>query len=338
MKLYGGIDLHSNNSVINLLDERDKVVYNKRLPNDLPTILSELSPYQSQIEGLAVESTFNWYWLVDGLKEEGYEVHLVNTAAVQTYTGLKYTNDAHDARWLAHLLRLGILPTGYIYPKEERAVRDLLRKRMQMVRMRTTNLLSIQNLFTRNTGDSISGDAIKRMPAEDVAILLPHEDHALALSCNLSVLQQCQQQIKILERVVLRRTRLRPEFQSLLTVPGIGNILALTIMLETGDIGRFEKAGNYASYARCVDSNKFSNGKKKGENNRKNGNKYLAWAFVEAANFSIRYSDTIKSFYQRKCAKTKRVISIKAVAHKLARACFYVMRDKVDFDVKKAFM
>jgi transposase len=122
MKLYGGIDLHSNNSVINLLDERDKVVYNKRLPNDLPTILSELSPYQSQIEGLAVESTFNWYWLVDGLMEEGYEVHLVNTAAVQTYTGLKYTNDAHDARWLAHLLRLGILPTGYIYPKEERAV------------------------------------------------------------------------------------------------------------------------------------------------------------------------------------------------------------------------
>jgi transposase len=108
-------------------------------------------------------------------------------------------------------------------------------------------------------------------------------------------------------------------------------------MLETGDITRFNKAGNYASYARCVDSNKFSNGKKKGENNRKNGNKYLAWAFVEAAHFSIRYSDTIKGYYQRKCAKTKNVIAIKAVAHKLARACYYVMRDNVDFDVKKAF-
>ena len=87
-----------------------------------------------------------------------------------------------------------------------------------------------------------------------------------------------------------------------------------------------------------VDSKRLSNNKKKGENNRKNGNKYLAWAFVEAANFSIRYSDTIKGFYQRKCAKTKRVIAIKAVAHKLARACFYVMRDNVEFDVKKAFM
>jgi transposase len=338
MKLYGGIDLHSNNSVINLLDERDKVVYNKRLANDLPTILSELSPYKAQIEALAVESTFNWYWLVDGLMEQGYRTHLVNTAAVQTYSGLKYTNDQHDARWLGHLLRLGILPTGYIYPKEERAVRELLRKRAQMVRMRTTNLLSIQNLFARNTGESVSSDAIKRMAVEDVALLLPDEDLAMALGCNLSVLQQCQAQIKIVERSVLKRARLRPEFQMLLTIPGIGQILALTIMLETGDIGRFAKAGNFASYARCVDSKRLSNNKKKGENNRKNGNKYLAWAFVEAANFSIRYSDTIKGFYQRKCAKTKRVIAIKAVAHKLARACFFVMRDNVEFDVKKAFM
>jgi transposase len=338
MKLYGGIDLHSNNSVINLLDEHDKVAYNKRLPNDLPTILSELSPYKAQIEALAVESTFNWYWLVDGLMEEGYRTQLVNTTAVQTYNGLKYTNDTHDARWLAHLLRLGILPTGYIYPKEERAVRDLLRKRLQMVRLSTTNILSIQNLFARNTGKSISGNAIKSMTVEEVALLLSHEDHALAMSCNLSVLQQCQQQIKIVERAILERVRLRPEFQSLLTVPGIGRILALTIMLETGDIGRFDKAGNFASYARCVDSNRMSNGKKKGENNRKNGNKYLSWAFVEAAHFSIGYSDTIKSFYQRKCAKTKSVIAIKAVAHKLARACFYVLRDNVEFDVKKAFI
>ena len=338
MKLYGGIDLHSNNSVICLLDERDKVVYSKRLPNDLPTILTELSPYQSQIEGLAVESTFNWYWLVDGLMGEGYCTHLVNTTAVQTYDGLKYTNDTHDARWLAHLLRLGILPTGYIYPKEERAVRDLSRKRLQMVRLSTTNILSMQNLFARNTGKSISGNEIKRMTIEDAVLLLEQEEHALAMSCNLSVLQQCQEQIKLLEKMVLKRAQLRPEFKSLLTVPGIGRILALTIMLETGDIRRFNKAGNFASYARCVDSNRVSNGKKKGENNRKNGNKYLAWAFIEAAHFSIRYSDTIKSFYQRKSAKTKQVIAIKAVAHKLARACYYVMRDQVDFDIKRAFM
>jgi len=337
MELYAGIDLHSNNNVIDLLDEKDKVIYDKRLPNDLPTILSELSPYQSQIESIAIESTFNWYWLVDGLIDAGYCVQLVNTAAVQAYSGLKYTDDNHDARWLAHLLRLNILPTGYIYPKTDRAIRDLLRKRTQMVRIQTTNLLSIQNLIARNTGGSIKAHLVKRMTAKEFALQLPNDDHALALSCNLSVLQQCHEQVKILESAILKRIRLRPEFQSLLTIPGIGKILALTIMLETGDIHRFDKAGNFASYARCVQSKRVSNGKKKGENNRKNGNKYLAWAFVEAAHFSIRYSETIKRFYQRKCAKTKKVVALKAVAHKLARASFYVMRDNVEFDVNKAF-
>ena len=133
MKLYGGIDLHSNNSVLVLIDEQDKVVYEKQLDNKLELMLNELKTYQKQVVGLAVESTYNWYWLVDGLMEAGYSLHLVNTAAVKQYDGLKYTDDRHDAKHLAHLLRLGILPQGYIYPKAQRAVRDLLRKRMQLV-------------------------------------------------------------------------------------------------------------------------------------------------------------------------------------------------------------
>ncbi len=133
MKLYGAIDLHSNNSVLMLIDRQDKVRFQGRLPNEASYILETLRPYRPQLQGLAVESTFNWYWLVDALQEAGYPVSLVNTAAVKQYEGLKFTDDASDARWLAHLLRLGILPQGYIYPKEERAVRDLLRKRAQMV-------------------------------------------------------------------------------------------------------------------------------------------------------------------------------------------------------------
>ena len=125
MSLYGGIDLHANNSVVVLLNDQDQVIYQKRLPNALSTILEALAPYSSEIEGFVVESTYNWYWLVDGLMEAGYRVHLANPAAIQQYSGLKYTNDHSDARWLAHLLRLGVLPQGYIYPKAERAVRDL---------------------------------------------------------------------------------------------------------------------------------------------------------------------------------------------------------------------
>ena len=112
MKLYGAMDLHSTNNVTVVIDEEDKIVYEKRLPNDLALILKELSVYQCELEGIVVESTYNWYWLVDGLMEQGYKVHLANTAAIQQYEGLKYTDDHSDARWLAHLLRLGGVARG----------------------------------------------------------------------------------------------------------------------------------------------------------------------------------------------------------------------------------
>ena len=337
MKLYGAIDLHSTNSVTVVIDEQDRVVYQKRLPNDLALILKELSVYQSELEGIVVESTYNWYWLVDGLMEQWYKLHLANTAAIQQYEGLKYTDDHSDARWLAHLLRLGVLPEGYIYPRAQRPVRDLLRKRSQLVRQRTTNLLSIQNLLTRNTGSSLSTRRVKGLDVQQVDELLPNPDLALAVKANLSVMCSADEQVQLLEQSVTQRVKLRPQFSFLKTVPGIGEILALTIMLETGDIRRFASVGNFASYCRCVGSQKISNGKKKGKGNTKNGNKYLAWAFVEAAHFAIRYNSKIKSFDQKKKAKTKGVVAIKAVAHKLCRACHYIMRDRVPFNITKAF-
>jgi transposase len=337
MKLYGGIDLHANNSVVVLLDDQDRVVYQKRLPNHLEQILQQLSSYQGAIEGVVVESTSNWYWLVDGLMEAGYTVHLANTAAIQQYEGLKYTDDTSDARWLAHLLRLGLLPEGYIYPKAERAVRDLLRKRGQLVRQKTANLLSVQNLLTRNTGASVSGNRIKQLGAADLERLVPEAELALAVRSNLAVMHCLAREIALLERTVKERTKLRPAFPQLLTVSGIGDILALTIMLETGEIGRFATVGTFASYCRGVASQQLSNGKRKGQGNVKNGNKYLAWAFVEAANFAVRYNSQIKRYYQRKKEKTNGVVAIKAGAHKLARACYYVMRDQVPFETAKAF-
>lgn len=337
MKLYGAIDLHSKNNVTVLIDEKDKVVYQKRLANDLPLILEQLSPYAPSIEGIVVESTYNWYWLVDGLMEREHRVHLANTAAIQQYEGLKYTDDDSDARWLAHMLRLGVLPEGYIYPKEERAVRDLLRKRSQLVRHKTAHLLSIQNLYSRNTGSSLSANPIKQLTSEQVEGLFTVGDVALAVKANLSVLRCLETEISTLERVVQERVKLRPAYRYLLSVSGIGKILALTIMLETGDIRRFPTVGDFASYCRCVGSEKLSNGKRKGKGNTKNGNKYLSWAFVEAANFAIRYEPLIHRFYQRKKAKTNGIVAIKAVAHKLSRACYYVMKDEVPFDVNRAF-
>ena len=337
MKVYGGIDLHSDNSVIGLLDEQDRVLYRKRLPNELAIILGELSPFEKDVEGLVVESTYNWYWLVDGLMEVGYRVHLANTAAIVQYEGLKYTDDASDALWLAKLLRLGLLPQGYIYPKEERAVRDLLRKRSRLVQQRTANLLSVQNLMARHRGRGLSANEVKRLSVEQVDELVDDQYRALAIKSTLVVMRSLEEMIEMVERAVKARVRLRPAFRPLLTVSGIGEILGLTIMLETGDIGRFAHVGNYASYCRCVGSEKLSNGKRKGKGNTKNGNKYLAWAYVEAANFAVRYCPQIKRYYQRKRAKSNGIVAIKTVAHKLARACYYILRDQVPFEVSKAF-
>src|ERR671937_2213157 len=184
MPLYGGIDLHANNSVVVILNDQDQVIYQKRLPNHLPTILEALSRHQREIEGVVVESTYNWYWLVDGLMEVGYRVHLANPAAIQQYSGLKYTDDHSDARWLAHLLRLGVLQEGYIYPKAERAVRDLLRKRSHLVRQQTAHRLSLQNIIARHTGARFSVKRIHELTKQELTTWLAEETQVLAVTSN----------------------------------------------------------------------------------------------------------------------------------------------------------
>lgn len=334
---YSGIDLHSNNSVVTVTDEEDRVVAEKRLPNDLTKIVGLLMPWREEMAGVVVESTFNWYWLVDGLQAAGFKVHLANTTAIKKYQGLKHSGDEADARYLAHLLRLGILPTGTILPPEQRAVRDLARKRMQLVRSRTTHILAVENITARQHGARIGSNQVKCLTAETIDQMALPEDVALAIKTNVAVIATLSAQINLLEKRLQERIGERAEYGLLTSVPGIGQVLATTILLETGPIDRFAAAGNFASYARCVDSVHTSNGKKKGEGNTKNGNKYLAWAFVEAANFALRYCAEAKRFYERKKAKTNNVVAIKALAHKLARACFHILKERKPFDVTRCF-
>jgi transposase len=334
---YSGIDLHANNCVVAVIDEQDRVVYCKRLANDLELITKALEPYRNELQGVVVESTYNWYWLVDGLMAAGFSMHLANPAAIKQYEGLKYTGDEHDAVFLAHVYRLGLLPEGYIYPREERPLRDLSRKRMQLVGQRTQNILSVESLLSRHTGGRFNKEQIQKL--DDAVILklglAPHVERAL--KANLAVLQTLDREIEAIKAVVVKEARLRREFKTLKSIPGIGKVLAATIMLETGTIRRFAEVGNFSSYCRCVDTRRVSNGKKKGAGNAKNGNKYLAWAFVEAAAFSIRFCPQAKRFYDRKKAKTMAVVAMKAVAHKLARAAYYMMRDGTAFDVSRCF-
>ena len=337
MRLYCGIDLHSSNAYLVVLDEQDQVIYRRRLPNDLGLILQELAPFAEQLVGIAVESTFNWYWLVDGLIEAGYRVHLANPSAMQQYSGLKYADDRSDARWLAHMLRIGILPEGYIYPREQRALRDLLRKRSRLVQLRTSNLVSLKNLVHRNTGRRLSGKALRAVDFAGLDRKQPDANRTLALESTRRVVECIDDEAQRLEQEIRRQLKPDPLVRLLKTVAGVGDILAPTIRLETGAISRFPSAGRYVSYCRSVGSRHLSNGKSKGTGNRKNGNPYLAWAYIEAAHFAIRFHKPVRRFYERKQARTHRVVALKAVAHKLARASYYVMRDRVPFEIDMAF-
>lgn len=337
MTLYCGIDLHSNNSQVALLDETDQVVREKRLPNDFDSINQYLTPYQDVLAGVVVESTYNWYWLVDGLMDAGYPVHLANTLAIQQYNGIKHTNDATDARYLAHLLRLGILPTGYIYPKAMREVRDLLRRRLLLVKQHTAQLLSLQSLIGRHTGKRLSALQVKQLSAEGLSDYFSAPATLFSAQQSHRLMQQLAEQIKAIESFVLAQCVNDKHYQQLTSVPGIGKILGMTILLETGPIERFSEVGNYASYARCVPTDRISNGKSKGHGNKRNGNRYLAMAFVEAAHYAAIWCPRIKQFYQRRCKKKPTMVAKKTVANKLVRACYHMLRNGTLFDATRAF-
>jgi len=287
------------------------------------------------LQGVAVESTYNWYWLVDGLMTNGFELKLVNTTAVKTYSGLKHSDDKHDAIWLAHLLRLGLLPTGYIYPRQKRAIRDLFRKRMQLVQQRTKNILSIKSFYARYLGLQLATNELYK----DAQACLPEDPELKAIiTPNMTLFNLLTAQIKEIEKSIVKQHFKRTtDFSLLKSTPGIGDLIAMTVLLEIGDIKRFKSVGNFVSYCRCVSSQHISNNKKKGKGNVKNGNRYLAWAFHEAAHHAIIWSQPIKAFYQKKKRKTNGMIAMKAVSHKLARACYYMLKNESVFNIKLAF-
>ncbi len=338
MGLYAAFDLHSNNSQLGIVNDEGKRIHRKKLLNDQEAILRDLAPYRKEIVGIAVESTYNWYWLVDFLQASGYRMHLANPAAIQQYSGLKHVDDRHDAFWLAEMLRLGILPEGHICPKEDRAVRDLLRKRGHLVRLRTSLIISLQNTITRNCGIQVDVNDVKVLKEDRISPLLKdNEDLELSGSVSKESIDFLTKQIRKVEKTVEKRVALRARYKNLLTIPGIGKILGLTIMLETGEIGRFAGVGNYASYCRKVNTKWLSNGKSKGKGNKKNGNKYLAWAFSEASEMARRLDAQARAYYERKLRQTNRMVAHSALAHKLARAAYFIMRDEVEFQPQRIF-
>jgi len=209
MKVYAGLDLHATNTYVAMIDGENKVLYKQRHRNDVPSILSALDPFKKEIQGVVVESTFNGYWLVDALMDHGYRVHLANVSAIKQYEGLKQIDDRRSSLWLANLLRLNILPTGYIYPKEERPTRDLLRKRLQLVRHRTSHVLSVKNILASNLGIRMKTDDIKKLRASEVSTLFADVEMRLAIMSSVGLIQHFQEEIDRIEKVMTKKFKVK---------------------------------------------------------------------------------------------------------------------------------
>jgi transposase len=336
-KLIAGLDLHSNNVMIGVINQDGKRIAHRKVDCDLDQVVQFLKPFKSQLQSMAVESTFNWYWLVDGLRARGYPIDLANPAKMEQYHGLKHADDKDDAYYLAELQRLKILPQAYVYDPQLRPVRDLLRWRSGLVHQRTALLLSFKSLYARTTGERLDLSEAKKLQPKEAAQLYEHPANQLIAQVQAEHIQALDRSIGRIEKAVLGCARELPIYEKLLSLPGIGRILALTITMEVGDVKRFKTDGDFASYCRMVDARRWSNGKCKGDNNQKCGNPYLAWTFVEAANFSRRYDENCRRWYDRKAAKTSKVIATKALGCKLAKAAWYVMSQQCDYTPKRMF-
>jgi transposase len=331
------MDLHGNNVVIGVINQDGKRVAHRKVDCELKQVTEFLKPLKPQIQSMAVESTFNWYWLVDGLRAADYPIDLANPAKIEQYSGMKHADDQHDAFFLAELQRLNILPKAHVYDPQLRPVRDLLRRRTNLVHQRTALLLSFKSLYTRTTGERLDLNEAKKMEPKEAPKLYEHPANQLIAQVQAEHIQALEKSISRIEKGVLASAREIPLYEKLVTIPGIGRILGMTITMEVGEIQRFKTDGDFASYCRMVDARRLSNGKCKGENNQKCGNKYLAWAFVEAANYARRFDEHCRRWYDRKAAKTSKVIATKALGCKLAKAAWHVMAGKCDYDQRRMF-
>jgi len=336
-KIHVGIDLHSNNLTVAAVNQDGQRVAHRKLDCKLSDVVEFLKPMKSQLQSMAVESTFNWYWLVDGLRAQGYSIDLANPAAIEQYNGLKHAADKHDAYFLGELQRLGILPKAYIYDAELRPVRDLLRRRMALVQKRTSLLLSFKSLHARTYGKRLDLSDAKKLKPEEAVKLYIHPANQMVAQIQTKHIQALKESIMLIDKAVLGCARELPLYKPLLTLPGIGQILGMTITMEVGDVKRFKSDGDFASYCRTVDAKHLSNGKTKSDNNKKCGNKYLSWAFVEAANFAKRYDKNCRRWFDRKSAKTNSVIATKALACKLAKAAWHLMTQQSAYDPARMF-
>lgn len=330
MMFYCGIDLSARDSHLCVLDENLSIQLQQKAANELTGIANLLEPFKPHLQ-IVVESTFNWYWLVDGLTDLGFNVSLAHTLGLSMITAAKVKTDRRDAFTLAKLLRAGVIPKAYIYPASTRPVRDLLRRRMHVVELRAQEYISLRQLLLRQGLLSSSRNEIKLADDDDIKQWFSHPLLTLNASLQLERVELLSSHIAQLEQQILALTNDLPDYKRLLQVPGLGKILALMILYETGEVSRFPTARNYSSYCRLVPGVAQSGSITRRGRASKQGNHYLKSAFSQAAVAAVRYYPKIRHCYQhhldRHRGSARKLVAYNVIAHKLAQAVFRILRD-----------
>ncbi len=340
MGFYCGIDLHSKISQIAVIDDALSVLLNQKLANDLGAILGVLATIQEKPR-IVIESTFNWYWLVDGLQDAGYKVVLAHTLALSMITRAKVKTDRRDAVILARLLRMNEVPEGYIYPRESRGVRDLIRRRTSVVAFRAREYAGLRRLLYQQGLSNHTRNGTRRMSEEELHALFDCQEVRMTASHEIARIELYSRQIDDIERYVIAHARDREDYQRLRGVPGLGHALAAIVYYESGEMNRFASPRNYSSYSRVVPGAADSGGKTARGRGSKQGNPHLKSAFSQAAVHAVRCYPKIRSHFDRQFKRrrgsARKIVCYSIIAHKLAVAAYFVLKEGKRYEEKLIF-
>ena len=334
-KQYCGIDLHARSMYLCVLSHDGKTLLHKNLPTDPDVFLNAIAPFREDLV-VAVECIFTWYWLADLCAQEGIAFVLGHALYMKAIHGGKAKNDRIDALKIATLLRGGMLPQAYVYPAEMRSTRDLLRRRLFWVRQRGQLLAHIQNTHHQYNLPTPKARLAYRKNREGVAEHFADSAASKSVSSDIELAEHYDSLITKLELYLCRQTKLHDQdnFYRLRSIPGIGKVLAMTILYEIHDIDRFERVQNFASYSRLVKCEKSSSGKRLGTGGNKIGNVHLKWAFSEAAVLFLRANPPAQRYIEKLRRKHGKAKSLSILAHKLGRAVYFMLKRKRSFSME----
>lgn len=334
---YCGADMHARSTYICILDPAGHTLLQGNLPNNFDKFKQTITPFLPHV-AVGVESTYNYYWLADGCKEAGIPFYLGHALYMKAISGHKNKNDRLDAQTIANLLRTNYFPEAYPYPKQMRATRDLLRRRHRLVRLRAEAFGHIQLVCHQHEVLDVNTLLVKdRHHRGELISRFEQADTRKNIETDIALIESLDPLIAELEVQIRSQARYhnRRDFNSLMTIPGVGEILAFVILYETHDISRFGSVQEYSSYCRVVKCQRTSAGKAKGDAYLKMGNPYLKWAYGQIILSAQRHSEAIGKYYQRFVSKYGKGRAKSIMGHKFAIAVYYMLKNGQSFDEKR---